>query len=931
MRFRLQIKKRVSSGLAQAPTKRILGGQAPLTTRRSTWSVWLLALLIAWLNHSLWSFLGESYPAPHVQASVHGLTYAPYARRDAPWVREVAVERTLSLDLQQLSSVTQKIRTYSAAQFPELPAIASSNGLRVTLGAWLNKDPASNQREIAATLVQAAQFTAVERLIIGNETILKQMLSVEQLSAYLRIARRGTKLPVSTAEPWHVWIKHPELAQEVDFITIHLLPYWEGVGLDTAVDESFERLARVRAKFPGKAIVIGEVGYPSSGNVIKKAKPSAAAQAAFVRQFVSRAQTEKLDYFLIEAYDQPWKIIEEGRAGAYWGLFDAARQPKFSFSGPVEPDPHWRVKALASSVAGFVFLVWFCARFPNLRTPSRLAFALAAQGVLSLATAIFTLPMLHYMSASDWILLALLVPTSLVMVAIMLAHLFEFAELFWHGNLRRRFLPRPVQNQKTAPFVSIHLACCNEQPDMVIATIESLRRLDYENYEVLVIDNNTSDPDLWQPVRAHIASLPAKFRFFHLPAWPGYKAGALNFALQNTSQSAQVVAVVDADYVVKPDWLSSLVAYFDDDKVGIVQAPQAHRDWGASAFRKMMNWEYEGFFRIGMHHRNERDAIIQHGTMTMIRAQALRKYGQWAEWCICEDTELGLRLMRHGYTTVYVDQVMGEGLTPDGFADFKKQRKRWAHGGMQILKAHARALLLPASQDKQGGFPARLSLGQRYHFLAGWLPWLGDALHLVFVFAALFWTAGALLLPKYFSFPLALYLMPLAVFCSAKLVMGPLLYWRRVDCSWSDIVGASVAGMGLSHAIARGVIEGLLGKAAVFQITSKGNARPEMQGKKPRDALAWLQLRAVREELLLLLALTLAIAAVALGREPGHQESAYWMAMLLLQCLPYAAALACAALAGWQQGTRAKSGPSTQSTKSFDKARSAYAGRGSSA
>ena len=228
---------------------------------------------------------------------------------------------------------------------------------------------------------------------------------------------------MSTAEPWHVWISHPELADHVDFITIHLLPYWEGVGIESAVDESLERLARVRARFPGKPVLIGEIGYPSGGDQIKRAVATPAAQAAFIRQFVLRAKTNKLDYFLMEAFDQPWKLAEEGRAGAFWGVFDAARQPKFAFQGPIEADAYWRAKALASSLAAFVLLVWFFSRMPNLRPLARSAFAVTAQAVLSFATVLVTLPLLQYLRAGDWLMLALLIPTSLVMVVILLAHL----------------------------------------------------------------------------------------------------------------------------------------------------------------------------------------------------------------------------------------------------------------------------------------------------------------------------------------------------------------------------------------------------------------------------------------------------------------------------------------------------------------------------
>ena len=885
-------------------------------------SALLLAIVVAAINYLLWSWVGASVPAPapDVAARVNGLTYAPFGRSDAPWVRHAPAGQTIAADMQQLACITQNIRTYSASQFPELPALAAQSGLQVTLGAWLDKYFDNNEREIKAALSMAAQHANITRLVIGNETVLKQNLTPAQLIGHLERVRAATKLPVSTAEPWHVWIKHPELAEHVDFITIHLLPYWEGVGLDTAVDESMERMARVRARFPGKPIVIGEIGYPSSGDSIKRAQPSPAAQAAFTRQFVARAAKDKLDYFLIEAYDQPWKQTEEGRAGAYWGVFNAARQPKFAFSGPVVPDPYWRAKALGSSAAGFVFLLWFLTRFATLSRLARTAFAATAQGVLSVATIVVTLPLLHYMAAGDWVMLALLIPTSLIMVAILLAHLFEFVELFWHGSLRRNFQPIPLPDSAAQPFVSVHLACCNEPPEMVIATIQSLCALDYKSYEVIVIDNNTADAALWQPVRDYVASLPAHFRFIHLPQWPGYKAGALNFALGKADPRTEVVAVVDADYVVKPEWLRSLVGYFADTHVGIVQAPQAHRDWGASVFRKMMNWEYDGFFRIGMHHRNERDAIIQHGTMTMIRASALKEHGQWSEWCMCEDTELGLRLMQQDLRTVYVDQVMGEGLTPNSFAAFKKQRQRWAQGGMQILKAHWRVLLggglrqasaQPAQQRgalQNAPIHTSLTLGQRYHFLAGWLPWIGDLLHFVFVFAALAWTMGVLALPQYFSLPVMLFMLPLAVFCAAKLVMGPLLYWRRVPCSAGGIVGAAIAGMALSHAIARGVWAGLFYKTGVFQITAKGKVPSSssavgLPAEPKPHAYAQLaeMLAPAREELLLLTALLLAITAMAITRDSGHTESALWMLMLALQALPYAASLFCAVAASFSE------------------------------
>jgi hypothetical protein len=290
----------------------------------------------------------------------------------------------------------------------------------------------------------------------------------------------------------------------------------------------------------------------------------------------------------------------------------------------------------------------------------------------------------------------------------------------------------------------------------------------------------------------------------------------------------------------------------------------------------MANWEFDGFFRIGMHHRNERNAIIQHGTMTLVRKTALEAVGGWAEWCICEDAELGLRLMEAGYQLRYVDAVLGRGLTPDGFAAFKAQRYRWAFGAMQILKRHWRALLLPG----------RLASGQRYHFLTGWFSWFADALHLVFAFGALAWTAGAIVAPGIFTLPLDLYLVPVLAFLGCKAFFGPVLYRARVHCSWADVLGASLASMGLSHAIARGVFAGLARRTGTFHRTAKGASAP-LKRSSP-----------AREESLMLAALALAAAGVAWRFGTDHVEAMLWAAVLAALALPYAAAVACGWIAG---------------------------------
>jgi exo-beta-1,3-glucanase (GH17 family)/cellulose synthase/poly-beta-1,6-N-acetylglucosamine synthase-like glycosyltransferase len=860
----------------------------------------LIAACVAIINLLLWRAFNPPLVAPDVPSRVAGLAYNGFQRWESPLTQQFPSDAALADDLQRLAGLTTRLRTYSASELPALPALAAHAGLRLSAGVWLDRRRSNNEREIAAIIDAVPRHPGIERVIAGNETQLRGGLEPGELYGYLDRLRAALAVPVSTAEPWHVWLRQPALAEHVDFITVHLLPYWEGMPVETAVDYALQRFTEVRLRFPDKPVVIGEIGWPSNGDRLAAAQATPDAQARFVRAFLERAGPLGLDYYLMEAVDQPWKRATEGAAGAHWGLLDAARQAKFAFTGPLQSDPYWPGKALLSSALGLLAMLPWLIVFSPMRLAGRISFALSLQAVVSFAVLLAAVPLAHYLRPIDIVPLALLLPSLTMIAAILLVQLFEFAELFWPGSLRQQVALRPLVADAPAPFVSIHLACCNEPPAMVMATIDGLLALDWPAFEVLVVDNNTADPTLWKPVEAHVnASIAAagkaaltpssgpRLRFFHLPSWPGYKAGALNFALEQSDPRAQWVAVVDADYRVNPGWLSGLAGHFADPEVAVVQSPQAHRDWAATRLSRMMNWEYDGFFRIGMHHRQERDAAIQHGTMTLIRAAALRGVGGWDTGSICEDTELGLRLLRQGLRVIYVDQVLGTGLVPSDFAAYQRQRRRWAQGAMQILRRHRGALL--------GRSPLRLA--QRYHFVAGWLPWLGDALHLGFSVVAIGWTLGVLTAPQIFGLPTPLFVTPLIVFIALRLLLGPLLYSRRVPCSAADSLGAALAGMGLSHSVARGVIAGLSGRRAVFHVTRKGpvdRPRETRPGQRPSTFAS------VREEVALLIGLLACIAAI--GVQAASSAPAGWLQVVLgMQALPYAAAIFCAWLSRAEQ------------------------------
>ncbi|HEY8117775.1 MAG TPA: glycosyltransferase [Methylophilaceae bacterium] len=838
----------------------------------------LFALGIALVHFAIWALANRALPLMDAPPLVNGFAYSGFQHDQSPLKKEYPSTAELLNDLQLLHQYTHRIRTYSSLETPEVVSLASKLGMRVTAGAWIGADSIANDREIEALKVRTLLYPNIERVLVGNEVLLRGDLTKEELIRYLDDMRHSIKLPVSTAEPWHIWLKNPDLVKHVDYIAVHLLPYHEGLPVDKAVDYALQRYQELMDAYPRKKVVIMEVGWPSSGPAIGAAVASQVNQARFVREFLAKTAHRNYDYYLMEAFDQPWKVDVEGWAGAYWGMFDADREEKYSLHGAVEEDTSWIDKAIWASALAFLPVLFIAWRFQHWRVGGRLSLAILMQACITTLVIAWSLPGDYYYTLRDIVVLIGLIIGMGLTSAVLMIYGVEFSEVMFKGGWVRAYKRAKALPSEQELFVSIHLACYNEPPAMVIATIESLSKLEYSNFEVLIIDNNTRDEALWKPVEAYVASLPDNFRFFHLPKWPGFKAGALNFALKETNPKAQVVGVVDADYVVTTDWLAVLVPHFTDGHVAVVQAPQAHREWENNFFRRMSNWEFEGFFRIGMHHRHERNALIQHGTMTLVRHQALMDVGGWSEWCICEDTELGLRLLESGYELRYVDETFGRGLTPSDFNALKSQRFRWAFGAMQILKHHVPKLLGEST----------LSFGQRYHFLTGWFGWLGDALQLIFTIGSIGWTLAMLAFPESFSLPVAIMLTPILCFLAVKGALGPVLYRKTMyHCGWADIFGASLASLGLSHAIARGVFLGLIQKHGIFKPTAKGKS---IGGRLTL-------FNPIREEVLLLLALILCSIAMLATRGFNNIDAQLWVTMLALQSLPYVSALACQIIA----------------------------------
>lgn len=308
----------------------------------------LLAIFAAATCLALWLWWRDGSAVALADAPAGRLDCVSYTpSRDQPLLPSSVVSRAqITRDLTLLAARFRCVRTYSVGNgLDQVPAIARELGLRVLLGLWIDADGIHNQREIKLGLAVADhEKDVIDAVIVGNEVLLRRELTVEQLASLIRQVNAGTTLPVTYADVWDFWRVNPELATDTDFVTIHLLPYWDDK--PTGIDAALAQIARVydeaRAAFPGKRVFIGETGWPSQGRQRVDAAPGNLAQARFIREFTLWAQRSGIQYNLIEAFDQPWKRAQEGTVGGYWGMYDARGRPKFPLQGPMAEDPAWQ-------------------------------------------------------------------------------------------------------------------------------------------------------------------------------------------------------------------------------------------------------------------------------------------------------------------------------------------------------------------------------------------------------------------------------------------------------------------------------------------------------------------------------------------------------------------------------------------------------------
>jgi exo-beta-1,3-glucanase (GH17 family) len=320
-----------------------------------------------------WWWLGAPArmpPAPlAANEKLYCVSYSPFRGAQSPLEPGIQIDpRQIEDDMVRLSRLTECVRTYSTRNgLNRVPEIAERYGVKVIQGIWLGGDRAAQERDIATAVGIAQRYNQVIRsVVVGNEVLLRGEMTPGELAATIRRVKAQVAQPVTYADVWEFWLRYREVYAAVDFVTIHILPYWEDFPIPArnaaAHVEDIRR--KVAAAFPDKEILLGETGWPSAGRMREGALPSPANQARVLHDVLATAKREGYHANLIEAFDQPWKRRLEGTVGGHWGLLDAQRrEPKFHWGMPVSNHPRWRLQAAEGvALAALVFAAAFGAR-----------------------------------------------------------------------------------------------------------------------------------------------------------------------------------------------------------------------------------------------------------------------------------------------------------------------------------------------------------------------------------------------------------------------------------------------------------------------------------------------------------------------------------------------------------------------------------------
>jgi exo-beta-1,3-glucanase (GH17 family) len=407
----------------------------------------------------VWWWLGAAVPMPASPLAagekLYCVSYAPFRGRQTPLDLSTRIEPwQIEEDLAQLAKLTDCVRIYSVDfGLERVPEIAEKHGLQVLLGLWVSSHADRTKYQIDTGIALAKRFPRVIRaVVVGNEALLRGEIAPSALAELIRTVKAQVAMPVTYADVWEFWLRHRELSKDVDFVTVHILPYWEDhpIAAEHAAAHVDSIRKQVAAQFDGKEVLIGEVGWPSAGRMRAGALPSPANQARVLHDLLTRSKQENFRVNIIEAFDQPWKRYLEGTVGGHWGILtDAPRAPKFVWGRPVSNHPNWVWQAAGGVVlAVLVFgaaLAARCGELPAVRWTA-IAVMAATSGAMA-PWAVANAP-LESLSAGDWlrsltfVAIAVAAPVACAAALAADAAIPDFARLIGPADRRTRGWPR---------------------------------------------------------------------------------------------------------------------------------------------------------------------------------------------------------------------------------------------------------------------------------------------------------------------------------------------------------------------------------------------------------------------------------------------------------------------------------------------------------
>ncbi len=674
----------------------------------------------------------------------------------------VISEEDIYKALQKIKPISNCVRIYSVTRgLEKVPEIAEKLNMEVIAGAWLSKlskkEEAVIEEEINNLIKIGREQKNIRYLVVGNETLHFKTLNLSQLLEYLDRIYTGiygtadrNKIvelqkteaykdfpPITTTELREVWKHQPYLMTMVDVVGLHSLPYWDKQPIDEAVNFIVNDIGEMNL-LTEKPIVLLETGWPTNGPRSGKAVSGLLNQRKFVDMADARLAQKGIFFNISDAFDVPDKISStEGLVGPHWGIFDAKGNQKRIYS----------MKDIYTGMGAYVFLMaimfWYVSgffRYPfieNDPTYKREHDILLEKNVtysfilIAILAGLFAYLVMIFSRLVGGNLIYLQILSGIVSFYVF----FELCQKIMHHRISRHAsvylagafprLSEHARQGKDNALVSIHIAAKDEEPEQVIRTITRALMQSHKHIEVIYVDNNSSDDSSFKKVKNYFEgrgiSLTITFgegkslKLFYEKHIAGFKAGALNYALEKTDPRAEYIALLDSDYETLPHWIETGLWYAKEN-VGFIQFPQAYREEKEeNVIMKGARLEQDYVFKVVYPMRAFLGGIVMNGTMVIINRKAMRKNG-WPMWSICEDGALGAEIISAGFRSAYVPINSGYGKSPDTFFSLRKQRNRWIFGSMQVLKKYA--------FDKKHKWNNTLAL-----YLSDWFGWIMHGLY----------------------------------------------------------------------------------------------------------------------------------------------------------------------------------------------------------